>query len=265
MEGSTGNSPAAAPAAFRNRYWILRHGRSVPNERGLIVSSLENGTKPEFGLAPQGVEQARSAGESLRKELEEMGVPVDSVKIRYSPFSRTTETARVVAGVLGVPFEGPSCKLCSYDHLVRSSEFLLQATVELRERYFGPSYELLSHEKFSIYFVRDLIIWKECSAVLIVSHGDPLQIFQAVLSGAKENPSFLDEVAGLKKESLVVPSVLSQHHSRSAWKYAMFYNALRDSIELIVGQSLINLIILPGGYCFPNEMPSASTKQTHLS
>uniref|UniRef100_A0A453AH72 Uncharacterized protein n=2 Tax=Aegilops tauschii subsp. strangulata TaxID=200361 RepID=A0A453AH72_AEGTS len=131
MEGSTGNSPAAAPAAFRNRYWILRHGRSVPNERGLIVSSLENGTKPEFGLAPQGVEQARSAGESLRKELEEMGVPVDSVKIRYSPFSRTTETARVVAGVLGVPFEGPSCK----------------ATVELRERYFGPSYELLSHEK----------------------------------------------------------------------------------------------------------------------
>ncbi|VAH25575.1 unnamed protein product [Triticum turgidum subsp. durum] len=60
-----------------------------------------------------------------------MGVPVDSVKICYSPFSRTTETARVVAGVLGVPFEGPSCK----------------ATVELRERYFGPSYELLSHEK----------------------------------------------------------------------------------------------------------------------
>ncbi|KAI4995983.1 hypothetical protein ZWY2020_040485 [Hordeum vulgare] len=51
-----------------------------------------------------------SAGESLRKELEEMGVLVDSVKIRYSLFSRTTETARVVAGVLGVPFEGPGCK-----------------------------------------------------------------------------------------------------------------------------------------------------------
>jgi broad specificity phosphatase PhoE len=102
----------------------------------------ENGTKPEFGLAPPGVDQARSAGESLRKvrnrakfksrileggcgvvlnwgkwsilcvqELEEMGVPVDSVKIRYSPFSRTTETARAVAGVLGIPFDGPSCKV----------------------------------------------------------------------------------------------------------------------------------------------------------
>ena len=45
------------------------------------------------------------------QELDEMGVPVDSVKIRYSPFSRTTETARVVADVLGIPFEGPSCKV----------------------------------------------------------------------------------------------------------------------------------------------------------
>ena len=45
------------------------------------------------------------------QELEEVGVPADSVKIRYSPFSRTTETARAVAGVLGIPFEAPSCKV----------------------------------------------------------------------------------------------------------------------------------------------------------
>jgi len=45
------------------------------------------------------------------QELDEMGVPVDSVKIRYSPFTRTNDTARVVASVLGIPFEGPSCKV----------------------------------------------------------------------------------------------------------------------------------------------------------
>lgn len=45
------------------------------------------------------------------QELQEIGVPMDSVKIRYSPFSRTTETARVVAGVLAIPFEGPSCEV----------------------------------------------------------------------------------------------------------------------------------------------------------
>jgi hypothetical protein len=38
MEGSSGDSPP--PPIFKNRYWILRHGRSVPNERGIIVSSL---------------------------------------------------------------------------------------------------------------------------------------------------------------------------------------------------------------------------------
>lgn len=227
----SGSSPS--PPIFRNRYWILRHGRSVPNERGLIVSSLENGTKPEFGLAPQGVEQARSAGESLRKELEEMGVPVDSVKIRYSPFSRTTETARVVAGVLGVPFDGPSCK----------------AAVELRERYFGPSYELLSHEKYAEVWAVDeadpfmapeggesvadvasrlaaVLSSSDTefhgSAILIVSHGDPLQIFQAVLSGTKENSSFLDEVTDLKKKGLLAPSVLSQHR-----KFALLTGELR--------------------------------------
>ncbi|XP_040379324.1 uncharacterized protein LOC102710368 isoform X2 [Oryza brachyantha] len=131
MEDSGSSSPPAPPL-FRNRYWILRHGRSVPNERGIIVSSLENGTKPEFGLALQGVEQARLAGESLRKELEEMRVPLDSVKILYSPFSRTMETAREVARMLGVPFDSSSCCI---------------TTVDLRERYFGPSYEFLSHEK----------------------------------------------------------------------------------------------------------------------
>ncbi|KAI4996214.1 hypothetical protein ZWY2020_046805 [Hordeum vulgare] len=106
-------TPAEAPTLSshgrRPSLSSLCHGHSVPNDRGFIVPSLENGTKPEFGMASQAVEQARSVGESLRK-LEEMGVLVDSVKIRYSLFSRMMETARVVAGMLGVPFEGPGWK-----------------------------------------------------------------------------------------------------------------------------------------------------------
>lgn len=27
-------------SGLKNRYWVLRHGKSVPNERGLVVSSL---------------------------------------------------------------------------------------------------------------------------------------------------------------------------------------------------------------------------------
>lgn len=42
--------------------WILRHGRSKANEAQLIVSSLDNGVKPEFSLAEAGKEQALAAG-----------------------------------------------------------------------------------------------------------------------------------------------------------------------------------------------------------
>ncbi|XP_066350583.1 uncharacterized protein [Miscanthus floridulus] len=233
MEDASGS---LSSPALRNKYWILRHGRSVPNERGLIVSSLENGTKPEFGLAPQGVEQARAAGEQLRKELQEIGVPVDSVKIRYSPFSRTTETACVVAGVLAIPFQGPSC----------------EAVLGLRERYFGPSYELLSHDKYADIWSVDeahpytapeggesvadvasrlsaVLSSTETqfhgSTILFVSHGDPLQIFQAVLSGAKENMSFLDDLTNLKVKDTRVASVLSQHR-----KFALITGELRQVV-----------------------------------
>ncbi|RWW18212.1 hypothetical protein GW17_00017813 [Ensete ventricosum] len=79
------------PLFLRNSYWVLRHGKSVPNEKGLIVSSLENGTLEKFGLASEGFNQARLAG-----------------------------------------------------------ELLLKAMLELRERYFGPSFELLSHDKIKV-------------------------------------------------------------------------------------------------------------------
>lgn len=79
---------------LRNRYWVLRHGRSVPNERGLIVSSMvrlfhllvflmwfhnptwiwlqnpfyqENGKLSQYELASEGVNQAHSAGILFQK------------------------------------------------------------------------------------------------------------------------------------------------------------------------------------------------------
>ncbi|PKI33115.1 hypothetical protein CRG98_046490 [Punica granatum] len=116
---------------LRNRYWILRHGKSIPNEKGLIVSSMENGTLPEYQLAAEGGVQAQLAGELFQKELKENNVPLEKVRICFSPFSRTTHTARVVASILNLPFEGPQCKVIA----------------DLRERYFGPSLELKSHEK----------------------------------------------------------------------------------------------------------------------
>ncbi|KAM1210876.1 hypothetical protein ACFX15_002604 [Malus domestica] len=80
---------AKTTSFLRNKYWVLRHRNNISNERGIIVSSMENDTRPEYQLAPEGVSQAQSAGQSFQNAME-----------------------------------------------------------NLHERFFGPSYELLSHDKY---------------------------------------------------------------------------------------------------------------------
>eukprot|EP00252_Welwitschia_mirabilis_P024704 TRINITY_DN740_c0_g1_i1.p1 TRINITY_DN740_c0_g1~~TRINITY_DN740_c0_g1_i1.p1 ORF type:complete len:147 (+),score=36.91 TRINITY_DN740_c0_g1_i1:273-713(+) len=116
--------------ALKNSYWVLRHGRSIPNEKGLIVSSLENGILPENGLATAGIAQANAAGELFSKEISTEGVSIENIQIFVSPFSRTQQTAEAVARSLNIPMDSHQIKV----------------TEELRERYFGPQLELQSHE-----------------------------------------------------------------------------------------------------------------------
>jgi broad specificity phosphatase PhoE len=53
-----------------NKYWVARHGRNILNEKGLIVYSLANGVLPEYGLAAEGILQAKAATELFLKEIE---------------------------------------------------------------------------------------------------------------------------------------------------------------------------------------------------
>ncbi|XP_058090673.1 uncharacterized protein LOC131237051 [Magnolia sinica] len=215
---------------LRNRYWVLRHGKSVPNERGLIVSSMENGTLAEYALASEGVNQAQLAGELFDAELKASNIPLETVRICYSPFSRTRHTAEVVAGALNLPFESPQCKVIK----------------ELRERYFGPTFELLSHEKYTEIWaldekdpfmspeggesVADVVSrlttalatmeaeFQGC-AILVVSHGDPLQILQTMLDAAKSSAGdLLSRIKGITE-----CSILSQHR-----KFALLTGELRQ-------------------------------------
>ncbi|KAF5745806.1 metal-independent phosphoserine phosphatase isoform X1 [Tripterygium wilfordii] len=218
---------------LRNRYWVLRHGKSVPNERGLIVSSLENGMRPEFQLASEGVSQAQSAGELFLKELTESNIPLENVRICYSPFARTRHTAKVVVSVLDIPFEGPQCKVIE----------------DLRERYFGPSFELMSHDKYSEIWAVDekdpftrpdggesvddvasrladamttMESEYEGCTILVVGHGDPLQILQTILNEAKQQAwNGSDNLASII-QAVRVPSVLSVHR-----KFALLTGELR--------------------------------------
>lgn len=48
---------------------------------------------------------------SSMQALRENDIGLEKVRICYSPFSRTTHTAKVAASVLDIPFEGPQCKV----------------------------------------------------------------------------------------------------------------------------------------------------------
>ncbi|CAL5377931.1 unnamed protein product [Camellia sinensis] len=226
----------ARPSFLGNKYWVLRHGKSIPNEKGLIVSSMENGTLEEYKLAPEGVNQALLAGELFQKELEENKIPLENVRICYSPFSRTRHTAKVVASVLNIPFEGPQCKMIE----------------DLRERFFGPSFELTSHDKYSEIWALDAkdpfmkpeggesvsdVVSRLTSAlitiesefrgctILVVSHGDPLQILQTILNATKEHTGpNVDDFAS-RIQAVKVPSVLSLHR-----KFSLLTGELRAVI-----------------------------------
>ncbi|PON66231.1 Histidine phosphatase [Parasponia andersonii] len=222
---------------LRNGYWVLRHGKSIPNEKGLIVSSLENGTCPEYELASEGVNQAQLAGQLFQEELEENNIPLENVRICYSPFSRTTHTAKVVASVLNIPFEGAQCKVIE----------------DLRERYFGPSFELKSHDKYAEIWaldekdpflrpeggesVDDVVArltraiatieaqFQGCT-ILVVSHGDPLQILQTILNAAKQQTGPDCDDLESRIQAVRTPPILSQHR-----KFALLTGELRAVIH----------------------------------
>jgi broad specificity phosphatase PhoE len=165
-----------------NRYHAMRHGQSKANEAGVIVSSIETDRSGEWGLSEAGRGQALAAAQRC-------GLPADTV-ICSSDFSRARQTAEIVRAQLG------------------AAEVTLSE--ELRERCFGDL-EGTSAANYAKVWQADnagagdaradhLVGGIETAAavldrataliadlerrhsgrdVLLVSHGDTLQILQA--------------------------------------------------------------------------------------
>ncbi|XP_073286023.1 fructose-2,6-bisphosphatase-like isoform X1 [Primulina huaijiensis] len=228
---------AAEYSSFlKNKIWVPRHGRSIPNAKGIIISSLENGILEEYRLCPDGIQQARLAGESFLKEIKKRNIGLEHIRICYSPFSRTSHTAKVVASVLNVPFDGPQC----------------EAMEDLRERFFGCSFELMSHDKYPEIWamdeedpftrpeggesVADVVTrltralikmesaFEDCM-VLVVSHGDPLQILQTIINAAVPTRRTDANDLTSRIQAISVPSILSQHR-----KFALNTGELRELV-----------------------------------
>ena len=212
---------APGQQSLRNEYYALRHGWSKANEAGIIVSRIDSGARLEYGafsvwegafqvsrrwrtvglhaveqtregqttsyragLHATGREQASAAGEAFRDIVGDRPVAILS-----SDFSRTFDTAKIVANAVDADVE---------------------AEPALRERDFGD-FELGPNTAYEAVWEQDAIdathtAWgveaatavlsraagavrrveetaREGHAVLLVSHGDCLQILQTAFAG----------------------------------------------------------------------------------
>ena len=78
-----------------NRYHVMRHGQSKANEAGVIVSRIETDRSGDWGLSELGRRQVLSAAEQC-------DLPADTV-ICSSDFSRAQQTAEVMRTHLDGP------------------------------------------------------------------------------------------------------------------------------------------------------------------
>jgi glucosyl-3-phosphoglycerate phosphatase len=78
-----------------NRFSVMRHAQSKANVAGIIVSRIETDRRGDYGLTEHGRQQAFAAARSC-------GLPGDTV-ICSSDFSRTRQTAEIVRAYLGAP------------------------------------------------------------------------------------------------------------------------------------------------------------------
>lgn len=178
--------------AWRNRYLLMRHGHSQANAQGKIISSPERGLT-NYGLSEQGEQQ-------LVDVLAQWRWP-EPTRVVHSDFLRTTQTAARVAAAFALN---------------------MQKEERVRERHFGEldgqadshypevwafdaqsaehtqwQVEPVSRVAARMCAVLDALEQRfEGETVLVVSHGDPLQILLTALAGKpltqhREQPALL--------------------------------------------------------------------------
>lgn len=154
----------------------MRHGHSLANSSGLIISDPATGTE-SYGLSPEGIAQVKKAAELHR--------PDRDIIICSSDFRRTRETSRILAEawnageIIFTPnlrerffgiFEGKSNnyyrKVWDMD---KSGEDLKEYSIETPGEVAARVQDFITEmeEKYSD------------KSVFLISHGDCLQILQA--------------------------------------------------------------------------------------
>ena len=167
---------------LRNRFFIMRHGESEANRQGLIISSPDTGIA-NYGLSQQGRVQVMNS----ITPATQLGLDA-ATRIYSSDFKRAVETAQIV-----------------YRHL--ACHYSVETRSDLRERFFGDfegsensNYAQVwradevnaSHTKHNVeaatvvmarvtHLIRELDQSQNACKILLIAHGDVLQILQTAL------------------------------------------------------------------------------------
>jgi broad specificity phosphatase PhoE len=160
-----------------NRFSVMRHGQSKANVAGVIVSRVDTDRRGDYGLSEPGRQQVLAAARDC-------GLPGDTV-ICSSDFSRARETAEIVRAQLGPApvviaaalrersfgaWEGSSSG--NYAQVWAADE----ANPDDPDGNVEPAAAVLDRMSE---LVVDLDRRYSGRDILLVSHGDPLQILQA--------------------------------------------------------------------------------------
>lgn len=163
---------------WRNRYLLMRHGHSQANEQGLIISSPSRGLV-DFGLSVLGEAQ-------LSAIVEQWRWPVPT-RVVHSDFLRTTQTAQRVASAFGLtPEKEVGLRERDFGELEGRADcdyryiWTLDARNADHQEY---HVEAVSHvAKRMCAVIERLEREYDSETVLLVSHGDPLQILRTALA-----------------------------------------------------------------------------------
>jgi probable phosphoglycerate mutase len=165
-----------------NAYFLMRHGQSKANEQGIIVSHPATDADGDYGLSELGRRQAKGA--ASRSGLG------SGTLIYSSDFARARQTAEIVRAELGVPAVtlAPALRERCFGGWERTSAGNYSTVWAADEA--DPAHEEHGVEPVIAVLARALALVATLDErhagrdILLVSHGDTLQILQAGLTGS---------------------------------------------------------------------------------
>ncbi|MBU6323610.1 class I tRNA ligase family protein [Patescibacteria group bacterium] len=180
-----------------NRYFLMRHGEAENN----VQEICDSDDSVPGALTAHGKEETEVAA----KALKDAGI----TRIVHSPLSRTTETARIVAEVLGLPQEAVSA-----DARLREIAFGIYNGKSIHEYHAsfahprdfmhdraegGESWEDVKRRTGDFLYAYDRA--HEDETTLIITHDGPAFVLQSAASGENAQAAALRRKGGVARDS----------------------------------------------------------------